>query len=413
MKPAGQGRWQLASNPGGKKLGTYDFVAISHNGKCAARLAGTAKWSNGGSAAEKVLKSLQCAFGVRAMEELERQRKLILSSIWVLMFVTERPLDVPWEGAHISGSPVVSWASNVTAKRMHGTTGNGKQQQQQQQQQQQECWVLHSTPQFARDNKVPQENIPESKANEVAAAMIGAFEHELGVPSGSIKTGVVFTRAQLWGAANPLTVAGVPAVFDASSHTGACGDWCSGPPCVESACESALALADAVEALLLGPGQAAKPLAAEELDALEVRWSAASTAASPLGAFPGVTQQPLGDLPAPGAAGANNGSARGGRGGRRGGRGARGGGGGRGGGRRRSGDYSGSNGNGNDGQPLSSTGSSGGGRGGVGSRGRGSSRSKQAAPGAVPPPELRARPRAPPRVQNGPVATRASIPKSW
>ena len=244
--------------------------------------------------------------------------------------------------------------------------------------------------------------------------MIGAFEHELGAPPGSVKAGVVFTRAQLWGAANPLTVAGVPAVFDASSHTGACGDWCSGPPCVESACESALALADAVEALLLGPGQAAKPLAAEELDALQVRWSAASTAASPLGAFPGVPQQPLGDLPAPGATGgANNGSARGGRGGRRGGRGARGGGGGRGGGRGRSGDHSGSNGNGSDGQPLSSsTAPSGGGRGGVVSRGRGSSRSKQAAAGAAPPPELRARPRAPPRVQNGPVASRASIPKS-
>lgn len=54
MKPVELGRWQLAKGPGGKPIGLYDFVAISHNGKCAARLAGTAKWSDGSGAADKV-----------------------------------------------------------------------------------------------------------------------------------------------------------------------------------------------------------------------------------------------------------------------------------------------------------------------------------------------------------------------
>lgn len=268
----------------------------------------------------QVLASLQCGFGVRPLEQLQRQRKLILSSIWVLMFVSDAPLDIPWEGAHITGSPTLAWASNITAKRAHRgaapfaveSLGAAPRQ---------ECWVVHSTPAFARDNKVPQEAIPEGKAVEVTAALLGALEAALGLPAGAIRP--VYTRVQLWGAANPLTVARVPAVFDAATRTAACGDWCAGPPCVEAAAESALAAADAIEALLL-PGSARRPDAARELDAMRVRWAAASTAASPLGAFPGV-DIPLGELPQPGE------QPSGGRGGRGRGGGRAGGGGGRGG----------------------------------------------------------------------------------
>jgi hypothetical protein len=226
---------------------------------------------------------------VRPLEQLQRQRKLILSSIWVLMFVTETPLGPQWEGAHVSGSPTISWASNVTAKRRH----RGNAPPAVSEPSGQECWVVHSTPQFARDNKVPQENIPEAKAAEVTAELLSALESAMGLAPGSVKP--VYTRVQLWGAANPLTVAGVPAVFDSSTRTGACGDWCEGPPCVEAAARSALAASDAIEALLL-PDSARDSDAARRLDALRVRWSAASTASSPLGAFPGM-DVPLGQLP--------------------------------------------------------------------------------------------------------------------
>ena len=293
MKPQGNGRWQLAKGPGRKPLGTYDFVVISHNGKCAARLAGTAKWSSGQKAAAKVERSLQCAFGVRPLDQLQRQQKLILSSIWVLMFVSPTPLDLAWEGAHITGSPTVAWASNITAKRRHGSsttdpTSPGE-----------ECWVVHSTPQFAKANKVPQENIPDAKGDEVTSTMLRALEDSLGIAPGSIQP--VYTRVQLWGAANPLTVAGVPAVFDSESHTGACGDWCLGPPCIEAAASSALALADAIEALLV-PESAAKPEAAAMLNSLTVKWSPAQSAASPLGGFPGMEDSTcFGSLPEPGS----------------------------------------------------------------------------------------------------------------
>ena len=110
-------------------------------------------------AAAKTRASLQCAFGVRPTEELKKQRKLILSSVWALMFAVDKPLNTKdnMEGAHIVGSEVVSWASNITAKRRHGkdrTDIDGGDTQ---------CWVVHSTPQFARDNKCPQEAIPGSR----------------------------------------------------------------------------------------------------------------------------------------------------------------------------------------------------------------------------------------------------------
>ena len=272
-------RWELASGPKGKRLGTFDFVAVAHNGKCAARLAGTARRPDGSGAAEKLTRSLQCAFGIRPRVDLDKQRKLILSSVWALMFVVDQPLDVPsaMEGAHVVGSDVVSWASNVTAERRHGGGGVAGEDEG-------ECWVVHSTPQFARDNKCPQENIPASVAAEVTAAMTAAFESAAGLPAGSVKPS--YSRVQLWGAANPLTAAGVPAVFDSETRTGACGDWCEGPPCVEAAAESAASLADAVEALFR-PTEAKHPNAAATLDAANARRSACVGAAAGIGAFPG------------------------------------------------------------------------------------------------------------------------------
>ena len=301
-------RWELASGPRGKALGTFDFVAISHNGKCALRLAETAKLPDGSPAAAKTRASLQCAFGARPTEELKKQRKLILSSVWALMFAVDTPLDVPndMEGAHVVGSEVVSWASNISAKRQHGgvrTDADGGETQ---------CWVVHSTPQFARDNKCPQEAIPKSVADSVAAAMMKEFERCASLEPGSVKP--VFTKVQLWGAANPLTAAGVPAVFDSESRSGACGDWCmEGGPSVEAASESAIALADAIEATF-SPTTARDPEAAGRLDAAKVRWTPCSGDAAALGAFPGTKVPSMGEIAA--APRREGGGGRGGRGGR-------------------------------------------------------------------------------------------------
>ena len=330
-------KWDLASSPGarGEKLGTFDFVAVAHNGKCAARLASTATLESGASAAPKLAASLQCAFGVRPHDELKKQRKLILSSVWALMLVFDEPLakklpaaNANMEGAHVVGSDVVAWCSNVTAKRRSAggvRTPGG------------ECWVVHSTPSYARDNKCPQEAVPANVAAKVKEEMLAAFECAAGLEPGTARPAEA--RVQLWGAANPLTAANVPAVFDSETRTGACGDWCrGGPPCVEAAAESAMALADAVECVFQ-PAAARAPEAAAALDAARVKWSPCAGAGA-LGGFPG-TEAPVMPEPAPretgSAGGRGGGRGRGGRvGGRNGGRsggrgGGRSGGGGRGG----------------------------------------------------------------------------------
>ena len=341
MTPRGGGsnaptRWDLASSPGarGERLGAFDFVAVAHNGKCAARLASTATFPDGASAAPKLANALQCAFGIRPTHELRRQRKLILSSVWALMLAFDEPVALPngaaaMEGAHVVGSDVVAWCSNVTAKRRSaagaddpapGSRGG-------------ECWVVHSTPTYARDNKCPQEAVPANVAAKVKKEMLAAFEVAAGLEPGTSSPAEL--RVQLWGAANPLTAANVPAVFDSETNTGACGDWCGGgPPCVEAAAESAMALADAVECVFQ-PAAARAPEAAAALDAARVKWSPCAGAGA-LGGFPG-TEAPAMPEPAPretgSAGGRGGGRGRGGRGGgRNGGRsGGRSGGGGRGG----------------------------------------------------------------------------------
>ena len=213
--------------------------------------------------------SLQCAFGIRPTAELAKQRKLILSSVWALMLVVDKPLGrvvkvdpgstdfdfsamsysvtsrynvmncfqtllslstcAATAGRRLRGcthrrlrrhrlargllktttvittsvespphppcvcmsihprdhsssdlgsgrslAPMLfrvilidgpsARASNVTAKRRHAPvagarTGGGAREDE-------ECWVVHSTPQYARDNKCPQESIPAGKAKE-------------------------------------------------------------------------------------------------------------------------------------------------------------------------------------------------------------------------------------------------------
>lgn len=278
-------RWNLASSPGsrGEQLGTFDFVAVAHNGKCAARLASTAQWADGTGAVPKLTQSLQCAFGARPTFELKKQRKLILSSVWALMVAFDESLmgtNDSMQGAHVTGSDTIAWVSNVTAKRAlsggHASTPSPSSTVP-------ECWVVHSTPTYARDNKCPQEAVPKQFAEKVQTEMLAEFERILGLPPGTAKPST--SRVQLWGAANPLTSANVPAVFDASGKVGACGDWCQGPPSIEAAAISAVALADAVEALFR-KDKARVPDAASILDATQVRWSPCGGAAA-LGAFPG------------------------------------------------------------------------------------------------------------------------------
>jgi len=71
-----------------------------------------------------------------------------------------------------------------------------------------------SSPQFGEAHKAPQEHIPVEKKEEVTRLLLSAFERAIGVPGGGgaqplLRPTVTF--CQLWGAANPISVATRPA----------------------------------------------------------------------------------------------------------------------------------------------------------------------------------------------------------
>ncbi|GFR40845.1 hypothetical protein Agub_g1494 [Astrephomene gubernaculifera] len=190
--------WELQGE--GRSQGVYDAVVIAHNGKCANRLVGP-------TGAPLVAQQLM---------------RLRLNAVWALMVAFDGPLPVPFEGAFVQGSSVLSWAANNTAKLGLRHTPESLQ-----------CWTLFSTNAFGQANKVPQEAIPADVADKVATEMLQALKESC-VGSGSSSSSSlqwprpVFTRVQLWGAALPLNSPGVPCILDPDSRVGVCGDWLSG-----------------------------------------------------------------------------------------------------------------------------------------------------------------------------------------
>ncbi|WIA18940.1 hypothetical protein OEZ85_003609 [Tetradesmus obliquus] len=219
--------WQLTGNNKGQ--GTFGAVVIAHNGKCANRLVGP-------TGAPDVARQLM---------------RLRLSAVWALMVAFESPVDVPggMEGAFVQGSPVLSWASNNSAKLglVHPQPYEGLQ-----------CWTLISTDTYGQANKVPQEKVAADVAAKVAAEMLVAFAALLG-PAAVQLPKAVFTRVQLWGAALPTNTPNVPCILDAQARVGVCGDWLTGAS-LQSAVLSGWVLADRLAALRGVQGSAAAGL---------------------------------------------------------------------------------------------------------------------------------------------------------
>jgi predicted NAD/FAD-dependent oxidoreductase len=170
----------------------------------------------------------------------QRAPKMHLCSLWMCVLVFERPLQLPFDGAHVEGHPDLAWVANNSSKPMCGADGGGAAY---------EAWSLTSTRQFGTQHKCPQEAIPEAKRAEVTALMLRAFEECTGLGVGSLQP--LHVHVQLWGAAVPLNVVGsggggggggearAPCALDVGSGVGVCGDWFSSPS-VEGAAESGL-----------------------------------------------------------------------------------------------------------------------------------------------------------------------------
>lgn len=76
------------------------------------------------------------------------------------------------------------------------------------------CVCAVSSPVFGEKNKVPQENVPDAKREEITNRLLVAFERAVGVKNGGkpgmpiVKPSLTFV--QLWGAGNPISVADLP-----------------------------------------------------------------------------------------------------------------------------------------------------------------------------------------------------------
>ncbi|KAG5626388.1 hypothetical protein H5410_011606 [Solanum commersonii] len=153
-----------------------------------------------------------------------------------------------------------------------------------------QCWTFFSTATFGKQNKVPQESIPNATAEKVKEAMLEGVEKALGLSKSSLKK-PFYTKLQLWyevmlnnlvnflkhveylgveavlteknwfwvtlrvfyqvdapmlgGAALPTNTPGIPCIFDPRGRAGICGDWLLGSS-LEAAALSGIALADQI-----------------------------------------------------------------------------------------------------------------------------------------------------------------------
>jgi len=201
------------------RRGMFDYLVVAHNGKCADRLLSQA-------GVPRIHELLRVRF-TPALDQ--RNQTMQLCSLWVLMIKVKSKLGLPFEGMHVENDREVSWIGNNTAKYKQSHSG--------------ECWTVLSTTEFASNHKVPQEHIPKDKEKLVTQLLTNAFFRLVGR-----RGDVVFTRVQLWGAANPLNVlesAGAGFSFDAAHQVGIAGDWLL-KPCLEGAAISGLRMAEAI-----------------------------------------------------------------------------------------------------------------------------------------------------------------------
>jgi predicted NAD/FAD-dependent oxidoreductase len=134
---------------------------------------------------------------------------------WSVMVVFDRRLDVQWDGAFVSDSPL-SWAARNSSKpgRPAG-----------------ESWVLHASHEWSEAHI-------EDEPVRVGAELTAAFFEAARARSAES----VFRSVHRWRYAKTRTSLANEYLYDPALRVGICGDWCRGDR-VEDAFLSGLALA--------------------------------------------------------------------------------------------------------------------------------------------------------------------------
>eukprot|EP00816_Leptocylindrus_hargravesii_P003112 CAMPEP_0196824210 /NCGR_PEP_ID=MMETSP1362-20130617/90899_1 /TAXON_ID=163516 /ORGANISM="Leptocylindrus danicus, Strain CCMP1856" /LENGTH=467 /DNA_ID=CAMNT_0042204389 /DNA_START=44 /DNA_END=1447 /DNA_ORIENTATION=+ len=230
-KDGGKPRWRIKAK--GQVLGEFDRLVIAHNGKCADRLMSK-------TPAKKLHSLLRTNFA--SSVPAHGGDRMTLNSIYSLVFAVDKnsPLSraIPEDmiTAFIKNEPKLRLISSNTRKfRKRGSSSTT------------EIFTVLSSPQFAKKNKAPQENIPTEVAGEVTSQLLQAVEVAFCLEKGSLSGDncIRESKLQLWGAAVPLnTWSDTPGfVFDDDFGVGACGDWLLDPS-MEGAWESGRRLAN-------------------------------------------------------------------------------------------------------------------------------------------------------------------------
>ena len=244
MERTPTGRWKLFKYS--TYLGEYDFVIISHNGKCADKLLSSTDLS-------RIHNILKVNFGP-VLANPSDMKKLQLCSLWVAIFAFRGAFPVPFEAAYVQ-SDVLSWVCN-TSKKIGQASGDGPDDI--------HVWTFISTREFAAANKVrqtsrvttcffysyashytshayllfpvsqvPQESISPAKEEEVASTLLREFERCSGLSPGS--TAPVYRRLQVRQSPRAIVItynlAAIPYVTDSyttvSNVTPAVGSSCA------------------------------------------------------------------------------------------------------------------------------------------------------------------------------------------
>jgi len=150
----------------------------------------------------------------------DRARSVDMAPCWAAMVVFARPLDVPFDGAFVQGSPL-SWIARDASKPGRPDA---------------ETWVLHAGPDWSQDHL-------DLEREDAAVRLLEAFRKAVG----GFDADPVHIDAHRWRYALPRRPLADPCLFDRALRIAACGDWCGGPR-VEGAFLSGLAVAEAVTA---------------------------------------------------------------------------------------------------------------------------------------------------------------------
>jgi predicted NAD/FAD-dependent oxidoreductase len=169
------------------------------------------------------LPSPGCAELLRGVSDLaDRLAALVWEPCWAALLALARPSGIDFDGAFVNGDAALGWIARDDRKPLRPTVQGVA-----------ERWVLHAHPAWSRRHFVIGDDEAARRLADAFAARVGrALE-------------LRHATAHRWTVATARESLPQPCLWDARHRIGVAGDW-FGPPRVEGAYLSGLALADAI-----------------------------------------------------------------------------------------------------------------------------------------------------------------------